>query len=120
MLGKQGLSWGAPLSPCKRPTPRQFRKTLRSAAGLMRAEPPHAAIREIRMTPPSETTSLKIESFTHAAAGGSKTLLRPMAGQRFPTNMLVEGNKSLIKDYPVGSRFKVMVSPMKRAGGGHV
>lgn len=72
------------------------------------------------MTPPSETWSIKIESFTHEVAGVSKTLLRPMAGQRFPASMQVEGNKSLVKDYPVGSRFKVMVSPMKRPGGAYL
>ena len=32
--------------------------------------------------------------------------------------MLVEGNKSLVTDYPVGSRFKVQVALTDRPGGG--
>ena len=43
--------------------------------------------------------------------------LRPAPGQKFPPSLFVEGNKSLVRDYPVGTRFKIQVKLMKRPSG---
>ena len=71
------------------------------------------------MTPPVDHQSVEIESFEIAggAAPRGRIGLRPVAGQKFPPNLLIEGNKSLVEDYAVGTRFKVQATPMKRANG---
>lgn len=48
---------------------------------------------------------------------GGKIGLRPVSGQRFPASLLIEGNKSLAEDYPVGTRFKIQAALMKRPSG---
>lgn len=71
------------------------------------------------MRPPVEHQSIEIESFQAEKAGVlGKVQLRPLRGQKFPANLLIEGNKSLIEDYPVGTQFKVQVALMKRETGG--
>lgn len=62
-----------------------------------------------------QTYPVEIESFRlpHGDAIG----LRPAKGQRFSSQLLVEGNKSLTKDYPIGTRFRVQAAPMKRIDG---
>ena len=72
------------------------------------------------MIPPKMSQTIDIESFEGKRVQGAAApvLLRPVAGQAFPPTMLVEGNKSLVTDYPVGSRFKVQVAPADRPGGG--
>ncbi len=72
------------------------------------------------MIPPKHSQALEIESFEgpHAQGLRGPVHLRPVAGQRFSPNLLVEGNKSLVQDYPVGSRFKVQVALTDRPGGG--
>lgn len=62
-----------------------------------------------------QTYRVEIESFT--LPQGNAVGLRPTRGQRFPARLLVEGNKSLAKDYPVGTRFRVQAAPMKRPDG---
>jgi hypothetical protein len=64
---------------------------------------------------PDDHQSVEVESFEDARRG--RILLRPVNDQKFPTDLLLEGNRSLVEDYPVGTRFKVQVSLMKRAGG---
>ena len=71
------------------------------------------------MTPPDDHQSVQIESFRPEGQAGlrGRVCLRPMTGQRFPTDLLLEGNKSLVEDYPVGTRFKVQASLMNRPTG---
>lgn len=67
---------------------------------------------------PNDHRIIEAESFV-AEDGERKgqVVLRPVEGQRFPYSLLLEGNKALLKDYPVGTRFKVQVSLAKRASG---
>ena len=63
--------------------------------------------------------TVEVESFedlTRSERRG-RIFLRPVKDQKFPTTLLLEGNTSLVQDYPVGTRFKVQVSLMKRPGG---
>jgi hypothetical protein len=62
-----------------------------------------------------QTYPVEIESFR--LPDGNAIGLRPASGQRFSSRMLVEGNKSLAKDYPVGTRFRVQAAPVKRLDG---
>lgn len=57
---------------------------------------------------------VEVESFALGAGQGSlqRLGLRPMPGQKFSPGLLVQGNKSLVNDYPVGTRFKVQVALM--------
>ena len=67
---------------------------------------------------PTDHQTVEVESFENTTPErGGKVLLRPIKGQKFPVSMLLEGNKSLVQDYPVGTRFRVQVSPMARPGG---
>ncbi len=72
------------------------------------------------MIPPKQSQRIEIESFEGRRSQGlpGPVLLRPIAGQAFPPTLLVEGNKSLVQDYPVGSKFKVQVALTDRPGGG--
>ena len=72
------------------------------------------------MLSPKKSQSIDIESFEGKRVAGAPApvLLRPIPGQAFPPTLLVEGNKSLVTDYPVGSRFKVQVALTDRPGGG--
>ena len=72
------------------------------------------------MTLPQDFSPVEIESFQGPDGAGvqGKVCLRPVAGQKFPTSLLLEGNKSLAQDYPVGTRFKVQATLMKRPTGG--
>lgn len=65
------------------------------------------------MIPPTNHQSIQVESFEREG----KVLLRPIDGQSFPPTLLLEGNKSLVNDYPVGTRFKVQVTLMQRSTG---
>jgi hypothetical protein len=72
------------------------------------------------MGPPTDHQSVEIESFQDAERAGvqGKILLRPVRGQKFSAALRLEGNKSLINDYPVGTRFKVQASLANRPTGG--
>lgn len=72
------------------------------------------------MNPPVDHQSVEIESFQDTDRSGAqgKILLRPLRGQKFPVGLRLEGNKSLVDDYPVGTRFKVQASLANRPGGG--
>jgi hypothetical protein len=71
------------------------------------------------MTPPEDYQPVEIESFEipPTAGRGRRIGLRPLDGQKFPASLLLEGNKSLAEDYPVGTRFKVQATLMKRPNG---
>lgn len=68
---------------------------------------------------PDNPQPVEIESFDMPGSGGSRGMvgLRPVLGQRFPASLRLEGNKSLVADYPVGTRFRVQAKLMKRANG---
>lgn len=70
------------------------------------------------MRPSVDHQSIEIESFQDAERHGGKILLRPVRDQKFPSSLRVEGNKSLVSDYPVGTRFKVQVALTNRPTGG--
>ena len=72
------------------------------------------------MIPPKNSQAIEIESFEGPRTKGVQgpVQLRPVAGPAFASTLLVEGNKSLVQDYPVGSRFKVQVALTDRPGGG--
>ncbi len=72
------------------------------------------------MTLPDDHQAVEIESFRSPDGAGAagKVCLRPVEDQRFPTSLLLEGNKSLVQDYPVGTRFRVQAALMKRPAGG--
>jgi hypothetical protein len=71
------------------------------------------------MLPPDDRQPVEIESFEMPAAAGDRARigLRPVPGQKVPVDLLLEGNKSLAEDYPVGTRFKVQATLKKRANG---
>ena len=71
------------------------------------------------MTLPDDHQTVEIESFEMPGGAGhpGKVGLRPVRGQKFPASLLLEGNKSLVEDYAVGTRFKVQAKLMKRTNG---
>ena len=75
------------------------------------------AIKATLKTSLNQSQPVEIESFEGRQAGGG-VRLRPIAGQAYPPSMLVEGNKSLVEDYPVGSRFRVQATVTNRPTGG--
>ncbi len=70
------------------------------------------------MRPSVDHQSVEIESFQETERSGGKILLRPLRGQKFSASLRLEGNKSLIADYPVGTRFRVQAALDHRPGGG--
>ena len=70
------------------------------------------------MTLPDDHEPVEIESFEISEEpGGTGVGLRPVHGQKFPASLHLEGNRSLARDYPVGTRFRVQAKLMKRANG---
>jgi hypothetical protein len=71
------------------------------------------------MTLPDDHQSVEIESFEIPGVAGArgKVALRPVRGQKFAASLLLEGNKSLVEDYVVGTRFKVQAKLMTRTNG---
>ena len=47
----------------------------------------------------------------------AKIRVRPSAGQGFPTSMRVECSRSMRKNYPVGTRFKLQMKLTSKEGG---
>ncbi len=70
------------------------------------------------MQPSVDHQSVEIESFQEPERSGGKILLRPLRDQKFSHALRLEGNKSLIADYPVGTRFRVQAALTSRPGGG--
>ena len=67
---------------------------------------------------PKHSQALEVESFQGKLGPTGSVQLHPIRGQPFPTTLLVEGNKSLVQDYPVGSRFRVQATLTDRPLGG--
>lgn len=44
--------------------------------------------------------------------------VRPVAGQGVDTGLLVECSRALVRDYPVGARFRIRAKLTDREGGG--
>lgn len=62
---------------------------------------------------------LIVESYMPVSTAGrhGTVHIRPIAGQIFPQDLFVECNKSLSRDYPVGTRFKLCAKLTNRQGG---
>lgn len=60
-----------------------------------------------------------IESFELPTIGGyDRGLgLRALRGQKFAPSLAIEGNKSLAKDYPAGTQFRIQAALLKRSSG---
>lgn len=60
------------------------------------------------------------ESYRPDRMGGLHGLvhIRPAPGQIFPQSLQIEGSKSLSRNYPVGTRFRLKVKLTDRLGGG--
>jgi hypothetical protein len=61
-----------------------------------------------------------VESYTPASTAGlhGPVHVRPVAGQGYSTALQVECSKSLVEDFPVGTRFRLRVKLTDREGGG--
>jgi hypothetical protein len=61
-----------------------------------------------------------VESFVPSDTSGrhGAVHLRPLAGQGLSTALFVECSKTLSRDYPVGSLFKIRAKLTDRDGGG--
>ena len=73
------------------------------------------------MAKPFEPYQLvEVESYLPAETGGlhGKVHSRPCEGQGLPRNMHVECSKSLSKNYPVGTRFRIQAKLTDREDGG--
>lgn len=64
--------------------------------------------------------NVMVESFEPSASSGKhgKVHIRPLAGQGFDQNLFVECSKSLSKDYPTGTQFRIRAKLTDREGGG--
>ncbi len=72
------------------------------------------------MIPPVNHRSIEAESYIAPPKAGAagRIQLRPVAGQPLPRSLAIEGNKSLVNDYPPGTRFKIQVALTDRPGRG--
>jgi hypothetical protein len=61
-----------------------------------------------------------VESYIPSSTSGLHGLvhIRPVAGQGLPTNLHVECSKSLSRNYPVGTRFRIKAKLTDREGSG--
>ena len=60
-----------------------------------------------------------VESFiAPAGANHGGVHVRPVPGQPFPPSLRVECSRSLVRDYPVGTRFKIMAKLTDKEGEG--
>jgi hypothetical protein len=60
-----------------------------------------------------------VESFLPESTAGlhGPVHIRPIEGQGYPTDLHVECSKSLSRDYPVGTRFRIRAKRTDREGG---
>lgn len=67
---------------------------------------------------PYET--ILVESYIPDYTSGKhgKVHVRPVAGGKYPSSLLVECSKRLSRDYPVGTKFRLQVKLTDREGGG--
>lgn len=63
---------------------------------------------------------IEVESYLPAYTSGlhGAVHVRPVAGQGFPTDMHVSCSRSLKRDYPPGTRFRLLAKPSQREDGG--
>jgi hypothetical protein len=61
-----------------------------------------------------------VESFypTNTSGLHGPVHIRPIEGQGYPTSLFVECSKALVRDYPVGTRFRIKAKLTDREGGG--
>jgi hypothetical protein len=61
-----------------------------------------------------------VESYCPKSTSGlhGSIHIRPTLGEKFPQNLHVECSKRLVKDYPVGTKFKIQAKLTDREGGG--
>jgi hypothetical protein len=73
------------------------------------------------MAKPNEAYQLvEVESYRPGKVTGlhGKVHIRPCEGQDYPVALHVECSKRLSRDYPVGTRFRIMAKLTDREGGG--
>lgn len=63
---------------------------------------------------------VEVESYVPEDTSGlhGKVHIRPVEGGHYPPSIHVECSKSLSKNYPVGTRFKIKAKLTDREGGG--
>jgi hypothetical protein len=61
-----------------------------------------------------------VESYVETLTSGlhGKVHIRPLPGQRFSPELRVECSKRLVRDYPLGTRFRILAKLTDREGGG--
>jgi hypothetical protein len=60
-----------------------------------------------------------VESYRESGSGlHGDVHIRPVPGEGFPRGMRVECSKSLSRDYPVGTRFKIKAKLTDKENGG--
>jgi hypothetical protein len=61
---------------------------------------------------------VEVESYIPSRTGGlhGKVHIRPVAGQRHPTTLHVECSRRLKRDYPPGTRFRILAKLTDREG----
>jgi hypothetical protein len=61
-----------------------------------------------------------VESFIPNSTVGRHGLVhvRPVPGQIFPTHLFVEWSRELVRNYPVGTRFRIRAKLTDKEGGG--
>ena len=61
-----------------------------------------------------------VESYRPSRTSGlhGPVHVRPLGGQAYSTDLQVECSRSLVRDYPVGTRFRIRVKLTDREGSG--
>ena len=68
--------------------------------------------------PWSQYQQLIVETYYAKKSGKTSTVhVRPIEGQAFPTTMDVECSRSMRKEYPIGTRFRIYARETDREGG---
>lgn len=69
--------------------------------------------------PEEHYRTVVVESFRASLPGHTYTVhIRPLADEGYPAGMLVECPRAMIRDYPVGTRFRIKAKLTDREGGG--
>lgn len=68
------------------------------------------------MSPKADYIDVIVETFLGGPGGLNGVHVRPVAGQPFSQDLLVECSRKLITDYPVGTMFKIRAKLTDRAG----
>jgi hypothetical protein len=61
-----------------------------------------------------------VESYLPASTAGKHgpVHIRPVPGEMFPTTLQVECSKTMVRNYPVGTRFRIRAKLTDKEGGG--